>query len=72
MENWIYIIQIIIASLLVTFILLQQRGTALGPIFGQGSSNFYGVKRGMQKKLYWGTIILASIFIGLSLTILVK
>jgi len=71
MSNIFYIAQITISSLLVVAILLQQRGTALGPIFGQGSNEFYGLRRGIEKKLYWITIILAAIFISLDLTFLV-
>lgn len=61
-------VQILVAIFLVVAVLLQQRGTALGSAFGGGSEgSFYGARRGIQKKLYWGTIVLAAIFIGLAL-----
>lgn len=61
------ITQIVIAVLLIIFILLQQRGTALGSAFGGGSGVSYSARRGLQKKLYWATIILGILFIGLAL-----
>jgi len=64
------ILQIVIAVALIASILLQQRGGALGSSFG-GSGEAYASQRGFQKKLYWGTIILATLFIGLSLVNLI-
>jgi len=70
MKTILLIAQIIVAILLMTFILLQQRGTALGSAFG-GEGGFYATRRGLQKKIFWATIICAAIFIGLALTNLV-
>lgn len=61
------IIQIIIAVLLMIFILLQQRGTALGGAFG-GAGGFYSTRRGAQKIIFWATIICGILFIGLAIT----
>ena len=68
----ISIIEILIAIFLVVFILVQQRGTALGSSFGGDSGSFYGTRRGVQKQLYWGTIILGILFIGLALLRLIQ
>lgn len=62
--------QIAIGVLLIVFILLQQRGTALGSAFG-GEGGFYGTRRGIQQKLFWATIVCGALFIGLSLLNLV-
>lgn len=61
----ITILQIATAVLLITSILLQQRGTALGSAFGGGGES-YGTRRGFQKKLFWGTVALGAIFIILA------
>jgi len=61
MKNVLPIIQIIISVLLVTAILLQQRGTGLSASFG-GEGNVYRTKRGFEKILFYGTIILAAAF----------
>jgi len=60
------IIQITSAILLIITILLQNRGTGLGAAFG-GEGNVYRTKRGLEKKLYYATIILAIIFFSVSL-----
>ena len=60
-------IQIIVACLLMVFILVQQRGTALGSAFGGESGGFYSTRRGIQQKIFWATIVLGIIFIGLAL-----
>jgi protein translocase SecG subunit len=61
------IIQIIVAVLLIVFIMLQQRGTALGSAFGGEGGGFYATRRGLQKKIFWATIICGGLFIALAL-----
>ena len=63
---WIKIAQIIVAILLMAAILMQNRGAGLGGVFG-GSGGVYLTKRGLEKKLFITTIVLAVIFILLSL-----
>lgn len=60
-------IQIIVAIFLIVFILLQQRGTALGSAFGGEGGGFYATRRGIQKKIFWATIVCGVLFIGLAL-----
>jgi len=57
------IIQIATAVLLVTVILLQQRGMGLGGAFGGGEGGIYYKKRGLEKIIFIATIVLATIFI---------
>ncbi len=66
MKRILFFLQIIIPSLLILFILLQQRGTALGAAFG-GEGGFYIKRRGLEKKIFWGTVILATLFLAVSL-----
>lgn len=57
--------QIILSILLVTAILLQQRGSSLGGAFG--SDNFsatYHKRRGAELFLFKATIVLAVLFVG--------
>ena len=55
------IIQIVLSVLLVTAILLQQRGSGLGAAFG-GDGNVFRTKRGVEKILFYATIGLAVLF----------
>ncbi|MFA7088187.1 MAG: preprotein translocase subunit SecG [Patescibacteria group bacterium] len=65
---WIKTAQVVIAILLIIVILLQSRGAGLGGVFG-GSGGVYLTKRGLEKKLFVATIVLAAIFISLSLSV---
>lgn len=60
------IIQLSSAILLIIAVLLQRRGAGLGATFG-GEGNVYRTKRGMEKYLFVLTIVLAVIFLGISL-----
>jgi len=66
MKDQLLIAQIIVSVLLVILILLQQRGTALGSAFG-GGGEVYSTRRGVQKKLMYGTVVLTVAFIVLAL-----
>lgn len=66
MKNILPILQIINASFLIIFILLQQRGQALGSAFGQ-PGEFYSTRRGIQQKIFWATIVSGTLFIILAL-----
>lgn len=63
--NWIKIAQVVVSVLLIIAILLQNRGAGLGSAFG-GSGGVYLTKRGLEKKLFIITIILAVLFFSLS------
>ncbi|MBI2597039.1 preprotein translocase subunit SecG [Candidatus Daviesbacteria bacterium] len=66
MKSVIYLIQIILAVLLILVIIIQQKGSGIGAAFG-GSFNFYRSKRGAEKLLFYTTIVLSSVFIIFSL-----
>ena len=68
---WLKIAQIVIAILLIISILLQSRGSGLGSAFG-GSSSVYLTKRGVEKKLFYATIVLAILFFVISLLSVVR
>lgn len=58
--------QILLSILLVGGVLLQQRGTGLSSAFG-GSSMEYSTKRGAEKIIFYATIIIAVLFLGISI-----
>lgn len=62
MQKFLATAQIILALLLITSILLQHRGTALGGAFG-GEGNVYRSRRGAERFLFLFTIILAVLFV---------
>lgn len=62
------ILKILIASLSVIItglILLQDRSSGAGGLFGGGSNTFYQKRRGMERTMFAFTAILIVVFIGL-------
>ena len=59
-------IQITISGLLIIAILLQQRGGGLSSTFG-GSAMEYSTKRGAEKVIFYATIVLTVLFLGISM-----
>ncbi len=55
------IIQLALSALLVTAILLQQRGNGLGATFG-GEGTVFRTKRGLEKGFFYATIGIAILF----------
>lgn len=57
--------QVVLAVLLITGIVLQQRGASLGGAFGGDNfaSTFYK-RRGAEKFLFTGTIFVSILFVG--------
>jgi preprotein translocase subunit SecG len=66
MNIYLFFAQIAVAIILVILVAVQQRGTALGSAFG-GSGEFYSARRGIQKNIYYATIVVAALFIILSI-----
>ena len=66
MSGILSILQIATSLALIAVVLLQAQGTGLGGLFGGGSEE-YRSKRGVEKILFYLTIGLSVIFLGLSL-----
>ena len=66
MNQIIFYSQIAVSIILIVLIAVQQRGTALGSAFG-GGGEFYSTRRGIQKKIFYSTIVLVVLFIVLSI-----
>jgi preprotein translocase subunit SecG len=66
MKTTLNIIQIVISVALIAAILFQVKGGGLGGIFGQSDSVFR-TKRGIERWLFMGTIVLVIIFVALSI-----
>ena len=66
MHTTLNIIQIVISVALIVTILIQVKGGGFGGIFGQSESVFR-TKRGVERWLFLGTIVLVIVFIALSM-----
>ncbi len=69
MQTYFSVAQIVLSIALILAILFQVRGGGLGGIFGQASTVFRP-KRGVEKTLFQLTIILAVLFIIISIVML--
>jgi len=67
MQKILLISEIAVGILMALVILLQQRGTTLGGAFG-GEGSVYRARRGIEKILFYFTVVLAILFVGLAIT----
>lgn len=67
MSTALFVAQIVISAALVVVVILQNKGSGVGGVFG-GESVVYRSRRGAEKLLHYATIVLAVIFAALSLS----
>lgn len=63
----ITVLQIIVSVALIGLILLQERSAGLSGIFGGETGGVYQTRRGLEKTIFYGTIVLAVVFAGLAI-----
>ena len=69
MNTYLSIAQIVLSVALILAIMLQVKGGGMGGIFGQADS-VYRTRRGIERTLFQLTIVLAVIFIVISIVAL--
>jgi preprotein translocase subunit SecG len=73
LNTYIDIALIITSLTLITSIILQNKGVGLGGFTGGDSGGVFSARRGVQKTLFWVTIVLSVLFFILTMTsVLVK
>jgi preprotein translocase subunit SecG len=65
-QNVLLLGQVLVSFALMASILLQTRGAGLGATFG-GDSSVYRSRRGIEKRLFQFTIVLAVLFVIFSI-----
>lgn len=66
MRTVLPVIQILVSVILITVVLIQSRGSGFGGAFGtQGA--IFRTRRGIELYLFRGTVVLAAVFIAVSL-----
>ncbi len=66
--NIIPVAQLIIAVAIIILILLQERSSGISGLMGGGDAGgFYQTRRGLEKMIFRGTIVLVTLFLILSL-----
>jgi len=70
MDIALSVIQIILSVILIIAILIQHSESGLGESFGGGDSmSQIATRRGVEKKIFQGTILLSIVFVVLSFVI---
>ncbi len=59
------VFQTVLAIILIASILLQSRGAGLGGAWG-GGGELYTTRRGIEKLLFRGTVLVATLFVVVS------
>lgn len=66
MRTALPVIQILVSVILIAVVLIQSRGSGFGGAFGtQGA--IFRTRRGIELYLFRGTVVLAALFIAVSL-----
>lgn len=71
MVTYLNISLIIISVLLVLSVILQSKGAGLGGLTGADTGSIFTARRGIERTLFWVTIILSVIFFAIVLTLLI-
>jgi preprotein translocase subunit SecG len=69
MQTALQIIEIVVAVAIILVTLLQVKGGGIGGIFGQADT-VYRTKRGLEKWLFYATIVLVVLFVILAIAMI--
>lgn len=62
---------IIISVLLIASVILQSKGAGLGGLTGADAGSVFTARRGIERTLFWITIVLSVVFFGLVIALLI-
>jgi preprotein translocase subunit SecG len=68
MERFLDIALIITSVALIISVILQSKGAGLGGLTGSDTGGVYTARRGIERTLFWVTIVLSVIFFVLAIT----
>ena len=72
MERFLDIALIITSVALIISVILQSKGAGLGGLTGSDTGGVYTARRGIERTLFWVTIVLSAVFFVLAIaTVLV-
>lgn len=68
-NQFLVFLDVIIMVLLIVVITLQNKSSGIGNIFG-GGGNIVQTRRGFEKWLFYATIVLGVLFVGVNIALL--
>ena len=71
MVKFMDIALIITAVGLIISVILQSKGAGLGGLTGSDASSVFTARRGIERVLFWVTIVLSVIFFVLAITVVI-
>ena len=71
MQRFLDISLIITSLALIASVILQSKGAGLGNLTGADAGGVFTARRGIERVLFWVTIVLGVIFFGLVITIII-
>ena len=71
MDIFLFVALLVTAIGLIASILMQSRGSGLGATFGGGDASSFRTRRGVEQRLYQFTIVLAVLYVSVSMIIFV-
>lgn len=71
MANYLDIALIIVAVGVILSVILQSKGAGLGGLTGADASSVFTARRGIERVLFWVTIVLSFLFFALAIAIVV-
>ena len=70
MVTYLNIALIIISVLLILSVIIQSKGAGLGGLTGADTGSIFTARRGVERTLFWVTIVLSVFFFALVITLL--
>ena len=70
MVTYLNIALIIISVLLILSVIIQSKGAGLGGLTGADTGSIFTARRGVERTLFWVTIVLSVVFFALVITLL--
>ena len=71
MVTYLDIALIILSVLLIISVILQSKGAGLGGLTGADAGSVFTARRGVERTLFWTTIVLSAVFFLVVLTLLI-
>ena len=71
MQQYLQIGLIITSVALILSVILQSKGAGLGGLTGADTGSVFSARRGIEKTLFWVTIVLSLVFFALAITLIV-
>jgi len=71
MVTYLNIALIIMSVLLILSVIIQSKGAGLGGLTGADTGSIFTARRGIERTLFWITIVLSVIFFALVMTLLI-